>query len=150
MQQATGVTIIAIGTSLPDTIASRTAALQDSTADAAIGNVTGSNRYLYLVAYLSSYHEKAIKSLLRARLGVAGHLSATIRWGNSAKCLFLPKSKLAGLFSTLFLMRNVKLGRCNTNFKGIGLTRSKSNPILQLQRRTLLSLGHLSCLKIIR
>ena len=36
-----GITIIAIGTSLPDTFASRTAALHDEHADAAIGNVTG-------------------------------------------------------------------------------------------------------------
>lgn len=39
----TGITIIALGTSLPDTFASRTAAMQDEHADAAIGNVTGSN-----------------------------------------------------------------------------------------------------------
>ncbi|XP_061162803.1 sodium/calcium exchanger 2-like isoform X6 [Saccostrea echinata] len=38
-----GITIIALGTSLPDTFASRTAAIQDEHADAAIGNVTGSN-----------------------------------------------------------------------------------------------------------
>jgi len=36
-------TFVALGTSLPDTFASRTAALCDPTADAAIGNVTGSN-----------------------------------------------------------------------------------------------------------
>lgn len=40
----TGITIIALGTSLPDTFASRTAAMQDEHADAAIGNVTG--RYI--------------------------------------------------------------------------------------------------------
>eukprot|EP00054_Salpingoeca_dolichothecata_P021636 m.138988 g.138988 ORF g.138988 m.138988 type:complete len:841 (+) comp24055_c1_seq3:37-2559(+) len=39
----TAITFVALGTSLPDTFASRTAALQDSTADASIGNVTGSN-----------------------------------------------------------------------------------------------------------
>jgi solute carrier family 8 (sodium/calcium exchanger) len=39
----TAITIVAIGTSLPDTFASRTAAIQDETADASIGNVTGSN-----------------------------------------------------------------------------------------------------------
>lgn len=42
-QSVTGITIIALGTSLPDTFASRTAAKHDSTADAAIGNITGSN-----------------------------------------------------------------------------------------------------------
>ncbi|XP_063729584.1 sodium/calcium exchanger 1-like isoform X2 [Symsagittifera roscoffensis] len=39
----TGITIIALGTSLPDTLASRTAALHEQYADASIGNVTGSN-----------------------------------------------------------------------------------------------------------
>jgi len=39
----TAITIVALGTSLPDTFASKVAAVQDETADAAIGNVTGSN-----------------------------------------------------------------------------------------------------------
>jgi len=39
----TAITLVALGTSLPDTFASMQAALQDSHADASIGNVTGSN-----------------------------------------------------------------------------------------------------------
>lgn len=39
----TGITLVALGTSMPDTFASKTAALQDDSADAAIGNITGSN-----------------------------------------------------------------------------------------------------------
>merc|ERR1712093_521498 len=39
----TAITFVALGTSLPDTFASRTAAKQDPYADASIGNVTGSN-----------------------------------------------------------------------------------------------------------
>merc|ERR1712194_979269 len=39
----TAITIVAIRTSLPDPFASRTAAMQDETADASIMNVTGSN-----------------------------------------------------------------------------------------------------------
>lgn len=39
----TAITLVALGTSLPDTFASKAAALSDDTADAAIGNVTGSN-----------------------------------------------------------------------------------------------------------
>ena len=39
----TAFTFVALGTSLPDCFASRTAAIQDKTADASIGNVTGSN-----------------------------------------------------------------------------------------------------------
>merc|ERR1719326_389141 len=39
----TAITIVAVGTSLPDAFASKTAATEDETADNAIGNVTGSN-----------------------------------------------------------------------------------------------------------
>ena len=39
----TGITLVALGTSLPDTFASQTAARTSDSADSAIGNVTGSN-----------------------------------------------------------------------------------------------------------
>mmetsp|Transcript_32181 Transcript_32181/g.59050 ORF Transcript_32181/g.59050 Transcript_32181/m.59050 type:complete len:297 (-) Transcript_32181:7-897(-) len=39
----TAITIVALGTSLPDTFASMAAAKMDRSADAAVGNVTGSN-----------------------------------------------------------------------------------------------------------
>jgi len=39
----TAITIVAMGTSLPDTFASRTAAMNSKHADSAVGNVTGSN-----------------------------------------------------------------------------------------------------------
>jgi len=39
----TAITFVALGTSLPDTFASMTAAKEEDTADASIGNVTGSN-----------------------------------------------------------------------------------------------------------
>lgn len=39
----TAITFVALGTSLPDTFASMTAAIQDADADASLGNVTGSN-----------------------------------------------------------------------------------------------------------
>jgi len=39
----TAITFVALGTSLPDTFASKAAALADDNADASIGNVTGSN-----------------------------------------------------------------------------------------------------------
>lgn len=41
--EITAITLVALGTSLPDTFASRTAAQQNETADDAIGNITGSN-----------------------------------------------------------------------------------------------------------
>merc|ERR1711957_843646 len=37
------ITLVALGTSLPDTLASRAAAQHDDNADNAVGNVTGSN-----------------------------------------------------------------------------------------------------------
>jgi len=39
----TAITFVALGTSLPDTIASKSAAVSDPYADASIGNITGSN-----------------------------------------------------------------------------------------------------------
>merc|ERR1711957_463094 len=39
----TAITFVALGTSLPDTFASKTAAVSDPYADASIGNITGSN-----------------------------------------------------------------------------------------------------------
>jgi len=39
----TAITFVALGTSLPDTFASKTAAINEPHADAAIGNITGSN-----------------------------------------------------------------------------------------------------------
>jgi solute carrier family 8 (sodium/calcium exchanger) len=39
----TAITVVALGTSLPDTFASKQAAMEDPYADASIGNVTGSN-----------------------------------------------------------------------------------------------------------
>lgn len=37
------ISFVALGTSLPDTFASRTAALKEKYADMAVGNITGSN-----------------------------------------------------------------------------------------------------------
>ena len=43
---------------------------------------------LYLVAYLFIFlSRESDQCAIRARLGVAGHLSTTPRWGNPAKCL---------------------------------------------------------------
>ncbi|VDO89312.1 unnamed protein product [Heligmosomoides polygyrus] len=39
----TAITLVALGTSLPDTFASKIAAENDDTADNAVGNITGSN-----------------------------------------------------------------------------------------------------------
>ena len=44
----TGITLVALGTSMPDTFASMAAASHDDTADAAIGNVTGNFNFVPL------------------------------------------------------------------------------------------------------
>jgi hypothetical protein len=41
--EITAITFVALGTSLPDTFASKTAAVEEEYADASVGNVTGSN-----------------------------------------------------------------------------------------------------------
>ncbi|CAK0819670.1 unnamed protein product, partial [Prorocentrum cordatum] len=41
--EVTAITLVALGTSLPDLFASKTAALNEPYADASVGNVTGSN-----------------------------------------------------------------------------------------------------------
>jgi len=41
--EITAITFVALGTSLPDAFASKTAAVNDDNADASVGNVTGSN-----------------------------------------------------------------------------------------------------------
>lgn len=46
-QSVTGITIVALGTSLPDLFTSRTAAMQEEHADAAIGNITGTRLVLF-------------------------------------------------------------------------------------------------------
>jgi len=43
LPETAAITFVALGTSLPDTFASKTAAIMDPYADASIGNVTGSN-----------------------------------------------------------------------------------------------------------
>ena len=61
---------------------------------------------------------------VRARLGVAGHLSTTLRWGIPLSAFSKgTTSKLADLFHTVLLMLNVKQEAVNTNFQVIRLTR---------------------------
>ncbi|CAG6016564.1 unnamed protein product [Menidia menidia] len=50
----TAVVFVALGTSVPDTFASKVAAIQDQYADASIGNVTGSNAVAWSIAAI--YH----------------------------------------------------------------------------------------------
>ena len=74
----TAITFVALGTSLPDTFASKAAALGDDSADAAIGNVTGSNSVNVflglglpwaLAAFVCAYPSAAAAEQWHARYG---------------------------------------------------------------------------------
>ena len=54
-----GITITALGTSLPDTFTSRSMTLHDEYADATIGNVTGQSAVLWPVEYSSSFSDQS-------------------------------------------------------------------------------------------
>ena len=64
----TAITLVALGTSMPDTFASKTAAVMEKTADSSVGNVNGSNSVnvflgLGLPWLLASiYHEVKVDS----------------------------------------------------------------------------------------
>ncbi|XP_055014151.1 sodium/calcium exchanger 1-like isoform X9 [Boleophthalmus pectinirostris] len=64
----TAVVFVALGTSVPDTFASKVAAIQDQYADASIGNVTGSN---------------AVNVFLG--IGVAWSIAAVVHWWRGEK-----------------------------------------------------------------
>ncbi|KAG7297745.1 hypothetical protein JYU34_018463 [Plutella xylostella] len=61
----TAIVFVALGTSIPDTFASKVAAIQDKHADASVGNVTGSN---------------AVNVFLG--IGVAWTVAAIVHWSN--------------------------------------------------------------------
>ncbi|KOB73527.1 Sodium/calcium exchanger 1 [Operophtera brumata] len=67
----TAIVFVALGTSIPDTFASKVAAIQDKHADASVGNVTGSN---------------AVNVFLG--IGVAWTLAAIIHWSKGQNLAF--------------------------------------------------------------
>ncbi|XP_063367337.1 sodium/calcium exchanger 3 isoform X3 [Cydia amplana] len=69
----TAIVFVALGTSIPDTFASKVAAIQDKYADASVGNVTGSN---------------AVNVFLG--IGVAWTLAAIVHWSKDEKFLVDP------------------------------------------------------------
>jgi len=80
--EITAITFVALGTSLPDTFASKIAAVNEKTADNSIGNVTGSNSVNVFLGLgvpwiiASIYHE--IKNPARGFVVNAGTLSFSV------------------------------------------------------------------------
>ncbi|XP_047537115.1 sodium/calcium exchanger 3 isoform X1 [Vanessa atalanta] len=69
----TAIIFVALGTSIPDTFASKVAAIQDKHADASVGNVTGSN---------------AVNVFLG--IGVAWTVAAVVHWSKNEKFVVDP------------------------------------------------------------
>ncbi|XP_049878114.1 sodium/calcium exchanger 2 isoform X2 [Pectinophora gossypiella] len=69
----TAIVFVALGTSIPDTFASKVAAIQDKYADASVGNVTGSN---------------AVNVFLG--IGVAWTVAAVVHWSKNEKFVVEP------------------------------------------------------------
>ena len=88
---------------------------------------------------------------IRARLGVAGHLSTTPRWGNPTKCL----SQWHNKYNLPAGSPQCPFNACSPHrqagklwipiLKSLVWPESESNLSLQLQRQMLSPLGHLSC-----
>jgi solute carrier family 8 (sodium/calcium exchanger) len=79
----TAITLVAIGTSLPDTFASMTAARNSETADSAIGNVTGSNSVNVFVGLglpwvISAYYADSLEEGKREYVTPAGNLAFSV------------------------------------------------------------------------
>ncbi|KHJ45098.1 sodium/calcium exchanger 1 [Trichuris suis] len=99
----TAITFVALGTSLPDTFASKLAAQQDRTADNAIGNVTGSNSVNVFLG-----------------LGLPWFL-ASVYWASKGKAFMVPSGDLGfsvTLFTvlSLFCLAVIFLRRCLASF----------------------------------
>ena len=78
-------------------------------------------------------------------LGVAGHLSITLRWGIPLSAFSKGTTrKLTGLLHIVPLMLNVKQGSCKYQFSShwFDPTRNRT-PSLPIQKQTLYTLGHL-------
>ena len=104
----TAITFVALGTSLPDTFASKTAAQESKSADSAIGNVTGSNSVnVFLGLGLPWVIAAVYYAILGEKYRVpAGALGFSVM-------LFLITSLLC--FATLFFRRFVFKGELGGN-----------------------------------
>merc|ERR1711971_798254 len=80
------IAFVALGTSVPDTFASKTAAIQDETADASVGNVTGSN---------------AVNVFLG--IGIAWSMAAIVHWARGTGPFVVHPGNL-GFSVTLFII----------------------------------------------
>ena len=100
--------------------------------------------YSFFIGIFILLSRESDQCAVRARLGVAGHLSTTLRWGIPLGAF--PNgttSELAGLLHAVPLILNVKQGSYEYQFSSHWLhpTRNQA-PSLPTQKQTLYSLGH--------
>ena len=90
------------------------------------------------------------RSAVRARLGVASHLSTTLRWGIPLSAFFNGTTSKLPAFSTLSLKCWTSSREAgNTNFKDIGLTRLGIElQVYRSRSRRSIPLGHLIFLRL--
>jgi len=81
--EVTAITFVALGTSLPDTFASKTAAIAEPFADASVGNVTGSNSVNVFLGLGMAWSVGAI---------FWAYEGATPEWTNRYKHVIIPGS----------------------------------------------------------
>jgi solute carrier family 8 (sodium/calcium exchanger) len=84
------ITFVALGTSLPDTFASKTAATQDPTADNSIGNVTGSNSVNVYLGLGLPWMLGAIYWKMTGASPEWKHRGMDKGWGDPASSVYLP------------------------------------------------------------
>lgn len=99
----TAITFVALGTSVPDTFASKIAAEQDRNADPAIGNVTGSNAVNVFLGVGLSWLIGAVYQFNQKNCDILGEIKGDGVAPNNNRCKFMvPPSKSLGFSVVLF------------------------------------------------
>jgi solute carrier family 8 (sodium/calcium exchanger) len=99
----TAIVFVALGTSIPDTFASKVAAIQDKYADASVGNVTGSNAVNVFLGIGLAWTMAAVYHALHGR-------AFEVEPGNLAFSVTLFCSEAAIAIIILLIRRNKSIG----------------------------------------
>ncbi|CRL05221.1 CLUMA_CG017997, isoform A, partial [Clunio marinus] len=108
----TAIVFVALGTSIPDTFASKVAAIQDKYADASVGNVTGSNAVNVFLGIGIAWTMAAVYHAMNPTTLASGELDYAFRVpsGNLAFSVTLFCSEAAIAILILLLRRTKSIG----------------------------------------
>jgi len=140
----TAISLVALGTSLPDTFASHTAAVQDESADNSVGNITGSNSVnislgLGLPWTIGAFYWRQVGKTDEWKERVYQKRSYEEGWGSSCQdgCLLVPAGSLSvsvAVFTGLALLCLALLcyrrWRCGGELGGPKSTQRRDSAIL--------------------